>query len=233
MPMIDPAAAQQPLGQTPPQQEMPDQPAVSPTGEGMGGVVRASPEEQDEHDRFVARAMQLIYDDAMFDQVVQMLGGGAGQDEAGQAVEGNPVQGLASATESIVARVAQVADQEGIQVTPDVLYHAGADILEELAEVSRRARIKDYSEDPDALEAAWFGALDMFRERLAQVGELDQGSAQSDLDKLVQMDQSGALEKIMRELDENDRAGPAGGPEEPPERGRQGKPRGFASAMGV
>lgn len=232
MPPLDPRAERE-LGQTPARPDVPDdqEPGISPTGEELGGVVRASPEEQEEHERVVGRAMELIYSDGMFEQVVTMLEGGAGQDpDTGATADGDPVKGLAVATEMIVSRVADLAARDNVQITPDVLYHAGADILEELAEVSRRGRIKDYSQDPDALESAWFQALDMFRERLAGVGELDEEGAKADLERLVQMDQNGTLEKIMRGLAEGDRAGqagPAGGPTPPPQ---ERKPRGLGTA---
>ena len=107
----------------------------------------------------------------------------------------------------VVARVGQAAEQAGETLQPDVVYHAGADILEELADVSAIGKIKDYSNDPDALEKAWFVALDMFRERLAGVNEIDQEGAKADLDRLSQMDQNGTLEKIMRDLAASDQAG--------------------------
>jgi hypothetical protein len=209
----------QPIEEPPPEEEVvepggedlsrPDEePAMPPAvGDEEMGITQASPEEQAEMERFVGRAWELIYSDNTFPQIVTMLEGGA---EEGN--EGDPVGGLAAATEMVVARVAQAADQAGHQVPPDVLYHAGADILEELAEVSRRGKIKDYSQDKDGLERAWLMALDRFRERLTRVGEIDQGSAKADLDRLVAMDQNGTLEKIMRDLAASDEAGQAGNP---------------------
>ena len=214
----------------PPEEPPPEEPGQDmPTDPLSGGLQQASPEEQAEADRTVGRAMELIYADNMFPQIVKMLEGGADDTQ-----EGDPGRGLAMATEMVVARVANAADKAGHQIPPDVLFHAAGDILEELAEVSRRGRIKDYSQDPDALEAAWFQALDMFRERLANVGEISQESARADMDRLIRADQDGTLEKIMRSLADNDRSGQAGGQESPPEeRGKERKPKGFNAAMGI
>lgn len=228
MPPLDPRLQQVPPGEAPPEEEAmppeaPPDAAIPPAvGDQEEGITPASPEEQEEMEHFVGRAWELIYDDKTFPRVVEMLSGG-GKDG------GDPVHGLAMATEMVVARVAQAADQAGHQVPPDVLYHAGADILEELAEVSRRGQIKDYSQDPDSLERAWLEALDIFRDRLQKAGELDQESAKADLDRLIAMDQNGMLEKIMRDLDASDRGGQAGdaGPNAP----KGFKPKGMGAGV--
>jgi len=195
------------------------------------GITQASPEEQEQADRLVGRAMELIYSDNMFPQVVAMLEGGAGQDEEGNTADGDPIQGLAMATDMVISRVGQAAEDAGEQLMPDAAHHAFGDILEELAEVSRRGKIKDYSQDAQALEAAYFQALDLYRERLQGAGVIDQEHAKGDLSKLQEMDQNGQLERIMRDLAANDRAGVAGGEPPPPE--TEKKPKGFNAAMGI
>ena len=164
--------------------------------------------------------------------------GGAGSppsappDEASpDEVPGDPVKGLAQATDMVVALVGQAAEDAGVPLQPDVVFHAAGDILEELAEISRRAKIKDYSKDPDALETAWFQALDLYRERLQGAGVIDQQSAQADLDRLIAADKDGTYEKIMRDLAASDESGPAGGPEPPPQ--KEKRPKGFNAAMGI
>lgn len=269
--------AGEPPPEPPPEAGGQELPADNIGGPMAGGLQQASPEEQDEADRFVARAWQVIYDDNTFPTVVEMLRGGAGPatppepgaeagavqpmpgippegppgtpapatvppetggvppegapPEAPVEAEGDPVRGLAQATDMIVSLVGQMAEDAGHELQPDVVFHAAGDILEELAEVSRRAKIKDYSKDPDALETAWFQALDLYRERLQGAGVIDQQSAQADLDRLIAADKDGSFEKIMRDLAANDEAGPAGGPEPPPQ--KEKKPRGFNAAMGV
>ena len=156
---------------------------------------------------------------------------GGAPPEAPVEAEGDPVKGLAQATDMVVALVGQAAEDAGVPLQPDVVFHAAGDILEELAEISRRAKIKDYSKDPDALETAWFQALDLYRERLQGAGVIDQQHAQADLDRLIAADKDGTYEKIMRDLAANDEAGPAGGPEPPPQKDK--KPKGFNAAMGI
>ena len=152
-------------------------------------------------------------------------------DTGGADNPGDPVGGLASATDMVVAKVGETAEQAGEKLQPDVVFHAAGDILEELAEISRRAKIKDYSDDPDALESAWFQALDLYRSRLQSAGAIDQPHAQADLQKLIEADKNGTYERIMRSLSDQDQSGPAGGPEPPPQ--KEKKPKGFNAAMGV
>jgi hypothetical protein len=208
----------------PPEGAPPEQ-ALPP--EEMGeDIQNASPEEQAAADEFVLKAWELIYDDRIFPQVVELLSGGGKEG-------GNPVEGLAMATEMVVTRVMGLANDAGAELNPIAVYNAAGDVLEELAEVSRRGKIKDYSEDPDALEAAWFKALDMFRENMEGRGEIDKASANAGLDGLKQANQDGKLERVMRKLADDDMSGQAGGdvPQEKPPAGR--RPKGFASAMGV
>jgi len=251
MPPLDPRLQQQgpPMpGQEsapppPDQQPAPDQAVDQPTpdtqppqdSELSAQPVHASPEEQAAADQFVGRSWQLIYDDRMFPQIVEMLRGPQG---------GDPAEGLATVTDLVVAKVAHTADQAGVAVPPDAMFHASGDVLEELAEVSKRAQIKDYSQDKNALERAWFQFLDKFRQRLDGVGEIDQAGAQNDLGKLMRADKNGTLEKVMRDLNEQDNSGVAGGepgegePTEPPPPSGQGGPmqppprRGLGTAMG-
>jgi hypothetical protein len=201
-------------------QDIPPDPLNSPMA---GGMVQASPEEQEMADQFVGRAWELIYDDETFPQIVEMLKGGGGE-------AGDPVKGLAQATDMVVAKVGQAAEDEGAKLQPDPVFHAFGDILEELAEVSRRAKIKDYAQDHAALETAYFQALDIYRERLASAGVLDEESHKQGMAQLMQADKDGTLEKIMRELAESDAAGQAGGEEPPPESKPKRKGMGTAIA---
>src|SRR5690606_18411012 len=102
----------------------------------QGGFQQASPEEQEQYELFVAQGMNLIYDKRLFQSVVGMLEG-----------EGDPIEGLARTAALVVAKVIQSADKAGQKFPGDVLYAAATEIFEDLAELSRRAQIKDYSQD--------------------------------------------------------------------------------------
>lgn len=197
-------AAGAPQRRTGPQS--PTEASGEPSGDGM--VQRASPEEQALYDKVVAQAFDLIYDQKFLPAVATMLQG-----------SGDPIEGLASAAAQITARVVGAAQQAGQQIPPDVVLHAGTEIYEDLADLSRKMGIKDFSKDQNAFEGAYFRALDEFRMLVQEAGGADQKSAQADLAKLQQMDQSGQLEKMLMGLAEND---PRNGRQERPQAGTGG-----------
>ena len=186
-------------------------PAPEQQQAGPMGFQQAAPEEQDLYDRFVGRALQLIYSDEMNPKILDMLDGGAGE-----GAEGDPADGLAQATAMIVARVGAAAEQAGQQLSPDVVLHAGTEIFEDLANLSKVAKIKDYTQDKEAFQRAYFGALDHYRNLLQGAGEIDQQSAQGDYEKLQQMDAEGKLDPLFRKLASDDAAREGANQNEPP-----------------
>lgn len=194
--------------QEPPPEQVPD--------EASAGM-QASPEEQDLYEKFVAQGVLLVYSEKMLPQVIKMLEGG-----------GEPQEGLARATALVVARLLAAAEKAQQQIPGDVVFHAGKEIFEDLAELSGKAGIKDYGEDQDALEGAFFKAADQLRTMLQESGKLDQNAATADMEKLQAMDQSGELQRMFESLaaqDDEGRAMPEDMP--PPEE----KPRGLAMGM--
>ncbi len=238
MPMTDMQAVPQRTGlmaMPPPQSGPPPTPqgnavdvqgeAPADLGKDTSDIQQATPQEQDQYDRFVGRALQLIYSDQANPHILEMLRGGAqgGQPQAGTADQENPteeaapteaddphgngpVDGLAQATAMVVARVAGAAEQGGVKLSPDVVLHAGTEILEDLANLSKVAKIKDYSQDPQSFQQAYYKALDIYHQMLQGAGELDQQSAQADQQKMQQMDQQGTLDPLFRKLAANDAA---------------------------
>ncbi|TIV83779.1 MAG: hypothetical protein E5V64_06330 [Mesorhizobium sp.] len=182
-----------------------------------GASQQASPDEQGQYNQFVGRAMELIYNQKMFPQVVQMLRGGSndGQDqkEAGQS---GPAAGLAHATAMIITRVYKAAADAGANLSPDVLFHGGTEIFGQLAEISDKAGISDYANDRDKLEGAYFLAVDMATQQLRKAGVVDEAQSKAALQQLQSMDAKGELEQVFRELDAKDQGGSGGEEEQPP-----------------
>lgn len=195
------AAAPQPApaggGAQPP---MPTQPGG---GADLGGAEMATPEEQDAYDRFVARSLELIYGDG-FERVLEMLRGGD-----------DPVNGLAVTAATIVARVMDAAEKAGAVPSGDVLLNAGAEVFEDLAELSTKAGIFDFASDKEQFEGAWYRALDEFRVMRQAQGKLDPKVFEQDLAALQQADQTGELAQMLAAAEKRGGAGPApaeGGP---------------------
>ncbi|WP_420411595.1 hypothetical protein [Roseibium sp.] len=178
--------------------------APAPQGAGISPQ-RATPEEQTLLEKVVAKAYNLIYDDQAVGSYLEMLKG-----------SGNPDKGLANAVAHTVARVAQAAENGGQKLPGNVLFQAGKEITEDLAELSTKARIKDYEQDQDALDGAFFQAVDDFRLMMQQNGRINPKVHQEDLARLQKMDGSGQFEQVLRGLaasdDQGGQAGEAGAP---------------------
>ena len=193
-----------------------------------GSAQQATPEEQGQYDQFVGRAMELIYNQKMFPQVVEMLRGGGGNDGQGKEQAGahGSAQGLANATAMIITRVYKAATDAGAELSPDVLFHGGTEIFGQLAEISDKAGISTYSEDRDQLEGAYFLAVDTAMQQLKKAGVVDEESAKQALQQLQGMDAKGELEQVFRDLDARDQS--ASGPSEqpPPANDNEAPPQG-------
>ncbi len=204
--------------------EMPAEPAApEPAVEPMPteGGMQASPEEQALKDEFVLKAWELIYMPDMKAQLIDMLDGDGSGDPETMKV------GLGEATSMIVLRVANAAEQAGQELTPDVIFEAGTEILGYLAEYSDAAGLTDYANDRDALEGAYYAAIDVTINPLAAAAESNAETAKADFEKMKAMDDNGELEQVFRKLAAGESMAPEG--EEEPSKpavkgGMGGKP---------
>jgi len=201
-----------------------DQDMAAPADAGgiFGQPQQASAEEQQAYTEFVSQAFSVIYDEAFFPKVLQMLEG-----------SGDPIEGLARTTALVVARVAQSADQAGQKPTGDVLLHAGKEIFEDLAMVATKAKIKDFETDEDAMESAFLRAMDQFRVMLQGAGRINPDAAKGDLAKLQEMDQRGELETAFRNMAQEDSKGREAAPEESDDDEEEAPPKGLKAAAGM
>lgn len=188
--------------------EMPDA-AMSGAMPEEADSEKPSPEEQQQYEQIVSNALMLIHSKKSRRQVEKMLEGGD-----------DPIEGLARAAATIIVRVAQAAQQAGVKPDGIVMWHAGTEIFEDLANVAKEAGIHDFSANPDDMETAYLRALDNVRTMLQESGAINQEAAAGDLEKLKQMDESGELRNMLTGLAEKD-VGPKGEPamdeEEPDE----------------
>lgn len=157
-------------------QQMPEGMSVEPAGPGEQ---MASPEEQAVYERFVARGINLIYDERMLERVIDMLS------------TGDPKQALGATAASIATRVFDMAQQAGQELSGDVVLHGGVEIFEDLANLASVAGIYDFNGDQDALEGAFFIAMDEFR--AANGDKMDPEAFKADLAELDAKDKAGTL----------------------------------------
>lgn len=188
---------------TPPRSDSPAQ--QSPAGEPMTdeGEVQASPDEQAQYDTFVDKAYELIYNGGKVNpQILKSLEGA-----------GEPVDGLANTTAMVVIRLEDAAEQSGKKLSPDVMLHGGAEVLQDLADLAKQAGVHEYSKDE--IQGATYQALDIYRAIRQKQGKLDIPAIQQDFQEIMQASQAGQLDSLLPGASEAAKAAPA----EEPSRG--------------
>lgn len=181
--------------QSPPAGAAPPTGAPAPAGpvQASGQVggdeqPNVSPEEQRIYDEFVNNAYSVIYDDKSLPQIIESLKG-----------DGNPVDGLANTAVAVIVRV-QDAVEAGQEIPSDVVFNAGIEILEDLADLASKAGVHEFTQEE--LEGATFLAMDLYRE----AKDLDGGAARpqivEDFDKIIALDQAGKLDEVAPGLSE-------------------------------
>ena len=163
------------------------------------GQPNVAPEEQAQYDQFVDQALSVIYDEKSMPQIIESLKG-----------NGNPVDGLANTVVNVVTRVQDSAEKAGQALSPDVLFHGGTEILEDLAGLSEKAGIHKFS--PEEVEGALFQAMDLYREAKGRDGGAAAPQIKQDFNELVALDQAGKLDEIQPGLTKRYGGGAQGGP---------------------
>lgn len=161
------------------QGEAPDAPmqdAPQPAGN------EATPEEQAMYTQFVRNGLEMI--EATADNVAQSL-----------SASGNPVLDLAMTGVSIISGLMASAKQAGQNIPGEIVFAAGAEILEALVEEAEALKIHDYSEED--MERAMFLAADMYREQAKATGMLDEEALKADYAMLEQAEQEGRLDEVL------------------------------------
>lgn len=204
-------------GQAMPAQERPMGAPEASAAPQMGATQQASPEEQKQYEQIVGSAFNMIYDKKMLPQITKILEGG-----------GDPKAGLARAASLVMVKIYSSAKRAGQEFSGEVMFHAGKEVFEDLAELSKEAGIYDYSENPDDLEGAYFLTLDQFRLDMQEAGMLDTEAAKQDFAALQQMDAGGDLEQTLLRLSEDDEKPASPGMDQAPPSGGKGglMPRG-------
>ncbi len=163
-----------------------DAPAADQGMAQQGEQPNVTPEEQAQYDRFIDMAFRLIYDERSFPAIMKRL-----------AATPDPVEGLAAVVVMVVSRLKDSAKQQGVEISPDVLFHGGSELLEDIADTAAKAGIHQYSEQD--LEKALYRALDLYR-AMDQRGGADRQAFQQDWDALVQADRQGRLGDLVPQL---------------------------------
>ena len=160
-------------------------PAAARPVEGDDEESNVSPEEQAQYDQFMQNAMEIIYPKGEDAQVSPNIMKGL------SATPKTPLLALASTAVSLVAGLRDSAKRAQSPISDEVLFHAGADLVAELAEIAEAAKIHEFSDDD--VEKAFYLALDMYRSEAEQSGNIDKEAATQGWNEIVEADRNGTL----------------------------------------
>lgn len=166
-----------------------------------------TPEEQRLYDLTVTNGLKLMGAPKSIPAILRLLEG-----------EGDPVEGLAQAASSVVMRLVTSLAQAGKRITPDVTYHAGVELFEELADMATRAGIHDFREDADGLQTALLKSISMTGQSMRAHGLVNEQQGRAEMAAFEQADESGDFERRLRTLIQRERAGGRSEAEQRPQR---------------
>lgn len=134
-----------------------EQPQATPEGQDGGDQPNVSPEEQAAYDEFVTNGMHLIYQgDHVAPAVLAQLKGdwkgvepslGQIPDDSTPLDPKSPTDNLAVATVALVLALEASAAHSNAKVDGSVLFHGGAELMEQLADIAQAAKIHDFTDD--------------------------------------------------------------------------------------
>ena len=162
-------------------------PAAAPAPEAEEPEGNVTPEEQAMYEQVVNNALEIIYpkgDEAIAPQIRDALTAGE-----------QPVMNLAMASVSIVTGLVASAKQAGQKIPGEILFHAGAQIVELVAEAAEAFKIAEYSEED--IERALYLAVDMYREQAKASGDLDEEAMKADFAELQAADAEGRFDEVV------------------------------------
>lgn len=160
-------------------------PAAEPDAAAGGEETpNVTPEEQAQYDEFVNNAMSMIYDPKVRTKILDSL-----------RVTKQPMDDLANTAVMVVKGAVGSAEKAGQKISDDVLYHGGAEILQQLAEYADKAKIHTFTEDE--MEGAWYKALDLYRQLGTNDGTINPDALKGEFQQIVDADKAGTLDQIV------------------------------------
>ncbi len=159
---------------------------MNPVANTQQAQPNVSPEEQQQYEAFVDAALQIIYGDS-FDDIFNRLRSGD-----------DPAENLAHTAVEVIRRVDLSARDRNQQIPGDVMLHAGIEVIEELADRMKDLGIHDFGDEE--LEIVTYRALDLYRDKEIEAGELNQEGAQEDWRALQQANETGELDQMMQQV---------------------------------
>lgn len=162
-----------------------------------------TPEEQAEYDQFVNNALELIYPQGERGQMGKAVRAhlqGQYEPDIQQMFAQvdpplnpqSPVDNIAATGALLVVFLEGSAEQAGSKVDDAVVYHAGSEVIQVLANDGEEAGL--FEVDEKDIEHAFYRAVDLYRYISPRA---DQEALAGEFEQIVQADKAGQLDKVL------------------------------------
>lgn len=172
-------------GLTPPGMQQPGGPAAPQMPQAESNV---TPEEQELYDHFVGAALNMVYDERVFPQLMRRIQAGASRD---------PLGALAETTAMVVNRTEEAALRDGKPLPAEIVLHGGSEVLTAIAEAAVEKGLHNYT--PQEIEGAGYRALDIYREMAGD--RLNESEIMADFNQIMQAEEQGVLGEMVPGLE--------------------------------
>lgn len=177
-------------------------------GQGDGGE-KATPEEQAQYDQFVNNALEIIYPkgeaQGMSPAIKAHLSGQFEPELQNllQRVQpplnpSSPIEALAATAALLVMTLENSAGQSGKEIDASVVFHAGLEITQILADDGKEFGLFDLSEKDQ--EHAFYRAVDIYRQ-VSPRAQQAQPELAGEFDQLKQANDQGDMGKVLPGID--------------------------------
>lgn len=145
------------------------------------------PEEQQQYDAFMRNVSEILYgqEGQVEPEVLKRLSTG-----------NKPIDVLAQTTVWLVMLVEQDAKRNQMDISDDVIFHAGREVMELLIEIAETTELHTYKEAE--IQGAWYQALDMYREANSdEGGRIRPEEAAGAFEALNEADKEGRADEVL------------------------------------
>lgn len=173
-------------------------PGAAPSPDGMED---ATPEEQAMYDKLVTTALDFFVPEGMDTIAPPMVASLKGEfpeavtqmfAQAEPPVDANPLDAVAvTATVAVMMAEAEI-EKGGQQIPNDVVFHAGAEVIEYAIAASEALKIHDFNEED--MERVTYRAMDLYRTAAPRA---DQEALAGEFEEVVAADRAGQLGALL------------------------------------
>lgn len=139
----------------------PKQPPVDEREQFEEEEANVTPEEQEQYDTVVGKAMELLYDEDRIKLLVDKLKAGAQ----------NISKEIGHSAAMTLSTIDQTVIEQGQEIPEDILFNAGAEIVSQIVDIAVAAGIVSEEQQQDVAEAALYEGLRIWGQQMGNAGK--------------------------------------------------------------